>query len=325
MKAAIRSEYGGPEVINIGETDKPVPRDNEVLIKVHAATVNRTDCGILWGKPFIIRFFTGLSRPRKPITGTDFSGEVEAVGKDVTTFKVGDKVWGFDDNGLESHAEYLVLPGDGKLITMPDYLSYEEAAASPEGAHYAYNFVNKVHPGPEHRVMLNGATGAIGSATLQILKYYGSFVTAVCNTENMVLIKSLGADKVIDYTKEDFTNDDDKYDFVFDAVGKSSFGRCKPLLKPGGVYISSELGPQNENIYLPFTTAIKGGKRVKFPYPKDIPATLRFIKELIDQGKFKPVIDRTYKLENIREAFEYVNSGRKTGNVVIRLAETKHK
>jgi NADPH:quinone reductase-like Zn-dependent oxidoreductase len=317
MKAVVRTHYGPPEVLQVREVSKPQPGDHEVLIKVHATTVNRTDCGIQFARPFIIRFFTGLLKPKHPIPGTDFAGEIEASGKDVTSFKVGDKVWGFDDSGLRSQAEYMILSENKALTTIPDNLSYGEAAASSEGAHYAYNFVNKMDLQPGQKVLVNGATGAIGSAAVQLLKHFGVYVTAVGNTKNLELIKSLGADKVIDYTKEDFTRDDETYDCVFDTVGKSTFAKCRPLLRPGGVYMSSELGPGAQNPFLALITPVWGGKKVKFPFPTNPKRSILFIKKLIEEGEFKPVIDRTYPLEKIREAYRYVASGQKTGNVVV--------
>jgi len=321
MKAAVRTQYGPPEVLSIREGDTPEPESNEILVKVHTATVNRTDCGILWGKPVIIRLFAGLSEPKLATTGTDFAGEVEAVGSDVTRFQVGDRVWGFDDNGLASHAQYLTTPEDKPVTTIPEGISYEQAAASAEGAHYAYNFINKVKLQPDSKVMLNGATGAIGSAALQFLKYHGTYVTATANTKNVDLIKSLGADRVIDYEQEDFTLDYDRYDFVFDAVGKSTFGKCSPLLQPGGVYISSELGPGAQNPFLALATPLLGGKKVRFPVPLNVPRSLEFTRKLLREGKFRPIIDRTYPLAEVREAFDYVNSGQKTGNVIITMSD----
>jgi len=319
MKAITRNRYGAPDVLHIQEIEKPVPKKNEVLVRVYATTVNRTDCALLMAKPFIMRFGTGLFNPRSQGMGTDFAGEIEAVGQDVTEFKVGDKVWGFDDSGLNSQAEYTTIAKTKAFAKMPENASYEEAAASIEGTHYARNFINKVPLQAGDKVLINGATGAIGSATLQLAKYYGATVTAVGNTKNLDLLQSLGADRVIDYTKEDFTKDKEQYHYIFDAVGKSSFGKCKPLLLPKGVYMSSELGPGAENIYLPLTTRISGGKKVIFPFPLDIPKTLRLVKELIEKGAFKPVIDRTYPMEQIREAYEYVASGQKTGSVVVRF------
>jgi NADPH:quinone reductase-like Zn-dependent oxidoreductase len=317
MKAAIRRTYGPIDNLKIESVEKPTAKDNEVLIRVYATTVNRTDYAVLTGKPFVMRFFTGLLKPKLPIPGTDFAGIVEAVGKKVKSFKVNDKVFGFNDQGLSSQAEYMVFPEDGAMTKIPDNISYEQAAASLEGAHYAYNFINKVNLKAEHKILINGATGGIGSALLQFLKYYNIYVTAVCDTKNLELIKSLGADRIYDYTKEDFTNDDEKYDFVFDAVGKSTFAKCKPLLKKGGVYISSELGPMVQNPFLALTTKVIGDKKVIFPIPSDIKRSILFIKDLLEKEKFKPVIDRKYPLENIGEAYSYVASGQKTGNVII--------
>lgn len=317
MKAAIRTQYGSPDVLKVEETHQPVPLENELLVKVYAATVNRTDCGILTGKPAIIRLFTGLLEPSDATTGTDFAGLVVAVGSQVTAYKAGDRIWGFNDRGLRSHAEYMTVSENEAIEIIPEGITYEQAAASIEGAHYAYNFIKRV-PGGNRKVMLNGATGAIGSAALQMLKYYGAKVTAVGNTPNLDLLKSLGADRVIDYTVEDFTQDSEEYDLVFDAVGKSSFGKCQHLLKPGGVYISSELGPNAENPFLAVWTPVRGGKQVRFPLPTDRGGSITFIRKLLEEGKFRPVIDRWYPLEDIAEAYRYVLTGQKTGNVIVR-------
>ena len=325
MKAAIRSAYGSSDVLDISEVQVPVPADNELLIKVHATTVNRTDCGILSGNPLVIRLFTGLLKPRDQITGTDFSGRVEVVGKEVKSFKVGDRVWGFDDNGLASHAEYMVLAENKALTTIPEDVTYEQAAASIEGAHYAYNFIKKVNLQSGQKVLVNGASGAIGSAMVQLLAYFGARVSAVCETKSLDIVRSLGAERVIDYLKTDFTLDEGRFNYIFDAVGKSSFGKCKRLLLPGGVYISSELGPKWENLYLPLITRLKGDKRVVFPVPLDIKGSLAFIRSLLEQGKFRPVIDRRYPLEKIKEAFGYVASGQKTGNVIITMVHENRK
>jgi len=327
MKAIVYTQYGPPDVLLLKEVKKPVPKDNEVLVRVRATTVNRSDCAMLRAKPFIMRFGTGLLKPNNPILGTEFAGDIESVGKAVTTFKVGDKVFGFDDSGLSSYAEYMVISEDKALTTLPKDITYEQAAACVEGAHYAYNFINKVDLKSGQKGLVNGASGGIGSATVQLLKYFGADVTAVCNTKNIKLVKSLGASRVIDYTKEDFTEDYEKYDFVFDSVGKSSFGKCKPLLKPGGIYISSELGWMVQNLFFALITAIFGrvpgqaGKKVKFPYPPNIMRSVLMVKKLVEEGKFKSVIDRSYPLEQIAEAFRYVEKGQKAGNVVITLAD----
>ncbi|KPK28478.1 MAG: NADPH:quinone oxidoreductase [Desulfobacterales bacterium SG8_35_2] len=326
MKAIVYTKYGSPDVLQLKEVDKPEPKDFEVQVKVKATTVNRTDCANLSAKPFIMRFSLGFFKPKKQIPGTEFAGVVEAVGKNATSFKAGDRVFGFDDTVLSSYAEYLTIAEDKGLETMPKNISFEEAAAISEGTHYAYNFINKVNLKSGDKALVNGASGGIGTATVQLLKYIGADVTGVCNTKNLELVKSLGASKVIDYTKEDFTKDSQKYDFVFDSVGKSSFGKCKHLLRPGGVYISSELGWMVQNLFFALITIIFGrlpgqsGKKVKFPYPPNIKRSVLFIKKLYEEGKFKPVIDRYYPLEKIADAFRYVEKGQKTGNVVIRIS-----
>ena len=320
MKAIVYTNYGPPDVLQLKEVERPVPKENEALIKVHAATVNRTDCATVRAKPFFMRLATGLFTPKKQVPGTEFSGEVKAVGKSVSSLKAGDKVFGFDDAGSGAHAEYMTISEDNVVI-MPDKLSYAQAAGSFEGAHYAYNFINKVDLQKGDHVLVNGATGAIGSAAVQLLKYYGADITAVCATKNIELVKTLGADRVIDYTKEDFTKDAQKYAFVFDTVGKSSFFKCKDLLQPGGVYISSDLGYMAQNIFLPLITPIIkpmiANKKTIFPMPVDIRKSLLLIKSLIEQGKFRAVIDREFPLEQIVEAYRYVEKGQKTGNVVI--------
>ncbi|HYG17089.1 MAG TPA: NAD(P)-dependent alcohol dehydrogenase [Bacteroidia bacterium] len=317
MKAAVRSKYGPPEMLEIKVTGRPTPKDNEILVRVHAATVNRTDCGGLSGKPYIYRFFCGWPNPRLASTGTDFAGMVEEVGKNVTTFKPGDRVWGFNDHILGSHAQYITLSQKDNVLAIPGNISYEQAAASAEGAHYAINFINKTALKAGDNVMVYGATGAIGSAMVQLLKYYGANVTAVCRAGYPKVINTLGADRVIE-TDDLGVEEEGSYHFIFDAVGKSSFRACKPLLQKGGVYISSELGPGNENLYLPLTTCF-ADKRVIFPFPTDINASLKLIGNLLENKQFKPVIDRRYPLEQIQEAFYYVNSGLKTGNVILTM------
>ena len=316
MKAIVYTKYGPPDVLQLKEVEKPTPKDNEVLIKIYATTVNRTDNATIKAIPFFARIITGLFKPKKQIPGTEFAGIIEAIGKSVSTLNVGDKVFGFDDQGSESHAEYMTIIEDNVVI-IPENITYEQAAASTEGAHYAYNFINKVNIKSGQQVLVNGATGAIGSAAVQLSKYFGANVTAVCGTENIELVKSLGADKVIDYSKEDFTKDDKKYNYIFDAVGKSSFFKCKQLLQPGGAYISSDLGYMAKNIFLPLITPMIGNKKTIFPIPTDIKGSLRLIKKLTEQGKFKAVIDIKYPLDQIIEAYRYVEKGQKIGNVVI--------
>ena len=316
MKAAIRSKYGLPQVLSVKEVETPTAKDNEVLIKVHATTVNRTDCGILFGKPLLIRLFTGIFKPKLSITGTDFAGEIVATGIKVNSFKVGDKVMGFGGMGLGTHAQYISIPETKAILTIPVNINYEQATASVEGAFYALDNVNKLNPKAGQKAMVNGATGAIGSAIVQFLKYYGLTVTATCSTENINLVKSLGADRIIDYKKIDFTKDSDQYDFVFDAVGKSTFVKCKPLLKNKGIYTSTD---GFVNFFLSIVTPVFRGKKVVFTPPKNVKAGLNFIKQLLEKGNFIPVIDRRYPIDKIVEAFTYAASGKKVGNIIITM------
>jgi NADPH:quinone reductase-like Zn-dependent oxidoreductase len=324
MRAAVHTSYGPPDVVRIAEVDKPTPKNNQVLVKVHATTVNRTDSGFRAGRPRIVRLFTGLIRPKVTVLGNEFAGEIEAVGLDVTSFLVGDRVFGY--SGLQhgsrfgAHAEYLAMPEDGSLATMPANLTYEQAAPSTEGAHYALTMIRTAKIQRGHDVLVYGATGAIGSAAVQLSKSLGAQVTAVCDTEHLELVRSLGADRVIDYTAEDFTEDEQRYDVVLDAVGKSSFFRCRRLLKPGGIYLSSDGGPLNQNLVLVLITplvGVFGGKKVLFRVPRDDQEMVRYFKDLIESGAFKPLIDRRYRLDQIVEAYRYVETGQKIGNVVI--------
>jgi NADPH:quinone reductase-like Zn-dependent oxidoreductase len=317
MRAAVHTRYGPPEVVQVTEIAKPTIKADELLIKVHATTVNRTDCGFRAGKPFIVRFFSGLTRPRATVLGNEFAGVVEAIGSEVRSFEVGDRVFGYHDDRFGAHAEYLSISESKPLATMPTGLTFEEVAPSTEGSHYALSFIRaaKIEAGQD--VLVYGATGAIGSAAVQLLIARGANVTAVCSTESVELVQGLGAERVIDYTVKDFTEDWESYDVVLDAVGKSSFSQCKPLLRPTGLYLSSDLGPRSQNPILALITPILGGKRVKFPIPKQDQGMARHFKELIESGKFRPVIDRTYPLDQIVEAYRYVETGQKIGNVVI--------
>lgn len=317
MKAAIRRKYGSPNAITIENIEKPIVKDNDVLIKVHATTVNRTDCANLTAKPFIMRFILVFFKPKKVTLGTDFSGEIIGIGKNITMFKVKDKVFGFKDTGIQSQAEFISLP-ENHLFHMPNNINYKQAVASLEGAHYAYTFIHKVNIQPRQSILINGATGGIGSALLQFVKQYDIKVTVTCNTKNVKLIQSLGADHVYDYTKENFTNSDDTYDFIFDAVGKSTFGICKPLLKEKGIYVSSELGPYSQNIFYSIFSFMFN-KKVLFPVPYTTKNTIPYIIHLLEQGKYMPVIDREYPLEDIAKAYDYVITGQKTGNVIITI------
>ena len=317
MRAAVHTRYGPPDVVRIVSLDKPTAGDDELLVKVYAATVNRTDCGFRAAKPFFMRFFTGLIRPKVTVMGNEFAGEVEAVGSGVTSFEVGDRVFGYNEGPFGAHAEYMTIPEDGSVAIMAADSTFEEAAPSTEGSHYALAWIRKAKIGSGQAVLVNGATGAIGSAAVQLVKSLGADVTAVCDTEHVELVKGLGADRVIDYTAEDFTEDDQTYDVVLDAVGKSSFGRCRRLLKPGGVYLSSELGFLSQNPILALITPLLGAKKVMLPFPRHDQEMVRHFKELVESGEFKPVIDRQYRLDQIVEAYRYVETGQKIGNVVI--------
>jgi NADPH:quinone reductase-like Zn-dependent oxidoreductase len=321
MKIAFRAKYGPPDVLTVKEIETPVPKDNELLIKVYAATVNRSDYHILTGKPLFMRLFIGLFKPKLATTGTDFAGQIEAIGNNVTSFKIGDRIMGFDGGlfGIQSHAQYLLLEetkARKMIVNIPGNSLYEEAAACLEGAFYAAAQINPLKPMRGQKALVYGATGAIGSSYVQFLKFYGVYTTAVCRLENKELVTSLGADKIIDYTREDFTEDTERYDFVFDAIGKSSFFKCKKLLKKKGGYTSSGGGI---NILLLMITPLFGGKRVFFSFPRAIATQLKFITDLVERGSFRPVIDRVYPLDEIAEAYRYVATGQKIGNVVIKM------
>ena len=317
MKAAMHTRYGPPSVVGIAEVEKPTAKHNEVLIKVHATTVNRTDCAYRAGKPFAARIVYGLVRPRATVLGNEFAGSVEAVGGSVTKFDVGDKVFGYNEGPFGAHAEYIVIPESGSLATMPANATYEEVAPSTEGSHYALSLIRAAQIQSGDSVLVNGATGGIGSAAVQLLKGLGAHVTAVCATEHIALVSALGADRIIDFTAEDFTEDAHTYDVVLDSVGKSSFGACKRLLKQRGVYLSSELGPHSQNPLLALVTPLLGGRKVMFPIPKQNQEMVEHVKALIESGAFKPVIDRRYPLDQIVEAYQYVEAGQKIGNVAI--------
>jgi len=317
MKAAVYKKYGPPDVVKIEEVDRPSPRSNEVLVKVIATTVNRTDCGFRSAEYFISRFFSGLFRPKFEILGNEFAGIIEAVGKDVKLLNVSDKVFGYNDTKFGAHAEFMTIAETDAITTIPNDVTFEQAAPITEGAHYALCDIRAAKIKSGHNVMIYGASGAIGSAAVQLVKYFGAKVTAVCNTQNVEVVKSLGADQVIDYITHDFTKTDQKFDFIFDAVGKSSFGQCKPLLKKHGTYISTELGKNSENIFLALLTPLLHGKKVLFPLPTIKKEDVIFLKKLVESGKYKPLVDRSYHLDKIVDAYKYVETRQKVGNVVI--------
>jgi NADPH:quinone reductase-like Zn-dependent oxidoreductase len=321
MKAAVYTQYGPPEVVKIMDLPVPRPKENEILIKVHASTVNRTEAGFRSAEYFVSRFWSGLFRPKIQVLGCEFAGVIEDVGKNVSLFKKGDKVFGYDDAKFGAHAENMVLSEKAAISLMPKNLGFEESAALTEGSHYALVDIKAAKVKAGQNVLVYGATGAIGSAAVQLLKHFGAKVTAVSNSKNLELLKTLGADVVIDYQTQDFTKTDQKFDFIFDAVGKSSFGQCKPLLTEKGIYISTELGKNGENIFLALLTPLFGGKKLLFPLPTITVEDVIFIKELVEKGEFRPLIDRKYKLDQIVEAYTYVATGQKTGNVVLQIAE----
>jgi NADPH:quinone reductase-like Zn-dependent oxidoreductase len=325
MRAVVYEKYGPPEVLHLQEVEKPAPRDNEVLIRVHASTVTTGDVNVRGftfvpaGFGFIARLMFGLTGPKKTILGLEFAGEVEAAGRNVRQFRTGDRVFGIDGVNLGAYAEYKCMAEDGGLTIMPVGLTYEETAAIPNGALTALTFLRdmgKVQNG--QKVLVNGASGSVGSAAVQIARHYGAEVTGVCSTANMEMVRSLGADKVIDYTREDFTGNGEMYDIIFDTVGKTLFSGVKSSLKQNGLYLAGS-GGLREMLQMG-RTSMGGGRKVMAGASSERKEDLIFIKELVEKGKIKPVIDRTYALEQIVEAHRYVDTGRKKGNVVIKVA-----
>lgn len=320
MKASVYSKYGLPSVLQIKEVAKPTPKENEVLVKVYATTVNRTDTAFRKPDHFINRLVNGLFTPKKQILGSEFSGEVEFIGAQVKNFKVGDQVFGINTMAFGAHAEYVCVSENKSIAIKPSNMSHSEAAAVCEGFIYANNYLKCINFKDSPTILINGATGSIGTAALQLAKFYGAkYITATCNTKNIELIKSLGADEVIDFTEKNFTQSSNQYDVILDAVGKSTFFKCKKVLKKGGVYFSSELGPYSQNIWLALFTPLFSNRRVKFPIPSDSKKDIEFLKDIIEKGHYKAIIDKIYPLSQIIEATSYVESGQKTGNVVISI------
>jgi NADPH:quinone reductase-like Zn-dependent oxidoreductase len=326
MKAVVATKYGPPEVLQLTEVAKPTPKDNEILVKVHAATVNAGDCRM---RSFTVpplfwlpaRITLGFRKPKNPIFGMELAGEVEEVGKDVKLFKPGDQVFAstFEVN-FGAHAEYKCLPADGAVVTKPDNATYQEAATLSIGANTALFFLKKGNIQAGQKVLINGASGSVGSFAVQLARYFGAEVTGVCSTRNVALVKSLGADQVIDYTQEDFTKNGETYDIIFDAAGKTTFSQCKGSLKNKGHYLHTvTVLPEIKGLWYSTTTGktIVGGTAVP---DKE---ALVFLKELMEARNLTPVIDRCYPLEQLAEAHRYVEKGHKQGNVVIAVSDDR--
>jgi NADPH:quinone reductase-like Zn-dependent oxidoreductase len=322
MKAILHTEYGPPEELQLREIEKPVPRDNEVLIKIHATTVTSSDCNqrnlTFSPKLFLLpmRMQFGLTRPKNNLLGIDLAGEVAAAGKDVKRFLPGDQVFGSAEPALGAHAEYICIPEDGPLTKMPADMTWEEVAPFPLAGITALYFIRdqgNIQVGQE--VLIHGASGAIGTFAVQLAKYYGAEVTGVCSTTNLEMVRSLGADRVIDYTKEDFTESSETYDVIFDVVGKLPYSRCRNSLKKEGIYLATL--PTAETLLQALWTSFVGDKKVKIGTKPANVEDLDFLRELTEAGKLKAVIDRRYPLQQTAEAFRYVENGHKKGNVVI--------
>ncbi|HVS49581.1 MAG TPA: NAD(P)-dependent alcohol dehydrogenase [Candidatus Dormibacteraeota bacterium] len=328
MRAVVYDRYGPPDVLRLEDVERPAPKEDEVLVKVHATTVNRSDVHIREANrrsglamTLLSRTVSGLRRPRQRILGSEFAGEVEAVGAAVKEFAVGDPVFGSTGLRFGAHAEFMCVREGARIAHMPVGMSFQEAAPICDGALNALMCLKQADLRKGRRILIYGASGAIGTAGVQLARYFGADVTAVCSTKNLELIRSLGADRVIDYTKEDFTKNGQAYDVIFDAVGKHSFKRCRGSLEPGGLYLPTD-GPVN--ILLALMPSRKGAKRVVFQLPPRQPKKdVHFLKELIEAGKFRPVIDRRYPLEDVIEATRYVETEHKTGNVVLSLDGAK--
>jgi NADPH:quinone reductase-like Zn-dependent oxidoreductase len=328
MKAIVNTEYGSPEVLHLAEVAKPAPKENEVLIRVHATPVNFGDLMarnfknitprqfnmplFLW---LPMRFAFGLRKPKMSILGSEFSGEVAAVGAQVTRFKPGDAVFGYRGQSMGAYAEYVCMPETGMLAIKPTNLSYEEAATVPYGALTALSLLKKVNVQRGQTVLINGASGGIGAAAVQLSKYFGAEVTGVCSTPRLGFVKALGADKVIDYTKEDFTRNGETYDLIFDILGKSSLARGKRSLKPNGRYLFASF--KMKQLIQMLWTKITGGPQVICALSSEKVEDLEFIKGLIEVGQYKAIIDRSYPLAQTAEAHRYAEAGQKQGSVVM--------
>jgi NADPH:quinone reductase-like Zn-dependent oxidoreductase len=317
MRAVVHDRYGPPDVLRLEDVERPVPKDDEVLVKIHATTVARMDCSFRRAKPFVFyRFITGLRRPKRRILGSELAGEIEAVGAAVSEFTVGDHVFGSNELRFGAHAEFICMRERAQLAHKPAGMGFEEAAAVCDGALKALASLRRADLREGQRILVYGASGAIGTAAVQLARYFGADVTAVCDSRNLELMRSLGASTVIDYTREDFTKNGQTYDVIFDAVGKHSFMRCRGSLGRGGTYIATDL---IQNVILALLTSRIGDKRVLFPIERLTKEDVVFVKELIEAGRYRAVIDRCYPLEQVVEATRYVETEQKTGNVVLTL------
>ena len=315
MQAVVHDRYGPPDVLRLEDVEAPIPKDDEVLVRIHATTVNRTDCGLRSAEYFISRLVTGLLRPRRRILGMELAGAVEAVGAGVTEFAVGDEVFGVTGSG--AHAELVALAETAAVAHMPAGTTFEEAAAVCDGAALALACLRKAGPLEGRSVLVYGASGSVGTAAVQLARHFGADVTAVCNTKNVELVRSLGAQAVIDYTQRDFTENGETYDVVFDAVGKHSFRRSRRSLKPGGAFLETDLGFMWHVPLLALLSRGIGSKKVALGITRFSKEDVLFVKALIEAGEYRAVIDRTYPLEDVVEATRYVETGQKTGNVVL--------
>ena len=317
MKAAVYTHYGFPEVLQVKEVAKPAPKDNEILVRINATAVNSGDVRLRKADPFAVRLFFGLLKPKINILGSVFSGDVESVGKQVKRFKVGDQVFGHTDMSFGAYAEYICVPEDGSLALKPVGILHHEAAAIPFGGVTALHFLKKVTIKANQKVLIVGASGAVGSAAVQLAKSYGAIVTGVCSTANIDLLKSIGADKVIDYTKEDFTQNSEIYDLIFDAVRAISVFRSLKSLAKSGIMILSAAGMPEmlQGLWISMTS----NRRVMTGVISHKAEDILFLRELIERGEFRPVIDRAYPLEKIAEAHAYAEKGHKKGNIIINV------
>jgi NADPH:quinone reductase-like Zn-dependent oxidoreductase len=327
MKAVVYDHYGPPEVLRMEEVARPAPRDDELLVRVRASTVNRLDChtreanrsnGLVISG--VSRLVSGVRRPRQPILGTEYAGEVEAVGPEVTSFGPGDRLFGNTGLGFGCHAEYICVRETAKVAPMPEGMSFEEAAAATDGALNALWCLRLAGPLKGRRVLVYGASGAIGTAAVQLAKYFGAVVTAVSAPKGVEAVKAIGADRVIDYTQEDFTSDGLRYFSVFDAVGKESFAHCRSVIEPGGTYLATD---GFRNLLLGLWTSLFGDRKVKFKLPpRYTREDVVLIKELMEAGSYRPVIDRVYPIQDVAEAARYVETQQKIGNVVLAISDS---